>query len=46
MTLLANVIHGYQLGRGAGMRFAPRKGHPLLPQHRGAVAATQLRRRR
>ncbi|EIU51680.1 hypothetical protein [Mycobacteroides abscessus] len=44
MTLLAN--DGYQLGRGAGLRFAPRRGHPLLLRRHGAVAATQLQGRR
>lgn len=46
MTLPANVIHDNRLDRGAGLSFAPRKGHPLLPQHQGAVAASLPRGRR
>lgn len=40
MTLLAKN----QLRRGAGLRFAPRKGDPLLLRRQGAVAIVLPRR--
>lgn len=46
MTLPANVIHDNQLDRGTRLRFAPRKGHPLLLQREHAVAAAEPRNRR
>lgn len=46
MTLPANVIHDNRLDRGTGLRFAPRKGHPLLLQREHAMAATEPRNRR
>lgn len=46
MTMPANVIHDNRLDRGTGLRFAPRKGHPLFLQREHAVAAPEPRNRR